>query len=392
MNPIKVASALIIITAVFALLILGKSLIIPLVIAVLVWYIIVSLGHRIGEFKFVKKHLPSWANTAIAGIVIALVLTFVGGLIAENAQNMVQALPRYQANVESLISRSEKSLHFDLSGMLGVEDDQTAASLSRYLRSFAEKANFTGLISSLVNTLSGIVGNAFLIVIYVIFIFFEQAAFPKKINALFPQADKYQHFENVLHSVNEAIRAYLSVKLTVSLITAIASYILMAVIGLDFAIFWAFLIFLLNFIPNIGSLIATVFPAVIALIQYDTFSPFLVVLIGVGAIQVIVGNFLEPRMMGSSLNISSLVVILALTLWGALWGITGMILCVPITVIMMIIFAQFPTTRPIAILLSENGKLMDSLEKIHEAHEEKHHDSEIEVIPSVDPDKEKDQS
>ncbi|MEZ5345299.1 MAG: AI-2E family transporter [Pyrinomonadaceae bacterium] len=372
MNPLKVASALIIITAVFALLILGKSLLIPLVIAVLVWYIIVTLGHWIGEFKIVKRYLPRKANTVIAGIVIALLLTSVGGLIAENAQNMVEALPRYQANVESLISRSEKSLHFDLSGMLGVEDGQTAAGLSRYIRSAIEKANFTGIISSLVNTLSGIVGNAFLIVIYVIFIFFEQAAFPKKINALFPEADRFRQFENIVESVNEAIRAYFSVKLTVSLITAVSSYILMAIIGLDFAIFWAFLIFLLNFIPNIGSLIATIFPAVIALIQYDTFSPFLVVLIGVGAIQVVVGNFLEPRMMGSSLNISSLVVILALTLWGALWGITGMILCVPITVIMMIIFAQFPATRPIAILLSENGELMDSLEKIHEAHEEKH--------------------
>ncbi|MCB1024971.1 MAG: AI-2E family transporter [Acidobacteria bacterium] len=370
MNPIKVASALIIITAVFALLILGKSLLIPMVIAVLVWYIIVTLAHRIGEIKPVKKYIPRWANTVIAGILIAIVLTFVGGLIAENAQNMVEALPRYQANVESLITRSEKTLHFDLAGLLGGGSDAAGSSFSGYFRKALEKANFAGIISSLVSTLSGIAGNAFLIVVYVIFIFFEQAAFPKKIRALFPDEGKYRHFEKVLDSVNEAIRAYISVKLTVSIITAVASYILMAIIGLDFAIFWAFLIFLLNFIPNIGSLIAMIFPAVIALIQYDTFSPFFVVLIGVGAIQLVVGNFLEPRMMGSSLNISSLVVILALSLWGALWGITGMILCVPITVIMMIIFAQFPATRPIAILLSEQGELMDSLEQIHDANEE----------------------
>jgi predicted PurR-regulated permease PerM len=142
-------------------------------------------------------------------------------------------------------------------------------------------------------------------------------------------------------------------------------------VGLDFAIFWAFLIFLLNFIPNIGSLIATLFPSALALIQFEnTFAPFLVILIGVGAIQLLVGNLIEPRMMGSSLNISSLAVILSLSLWGTIWGITGMVLCVPITVIMMIIFAQFPTTRPVAILLSENGQLMTDLEVISAANEE----------------------
>ena len=369
MNPTKIASALLIIAAIFAVLILGKSLLIPFVIAVLVWYIIVTLSHWIGEFKLVKKYLPDWAKTLISTIVIGIVLLFVGGLIAENAQEMVNALPRYQANLESLINRTEKSLHFDLSGALNLPDFKKGPNLGNSIRSMFEKVNISKLISGLVSTLSGIAGNTFLIGIYVVFIFFEQAVFDRKIRALFPQEDRYKQFGSVIESINEAIRAYFSVKLTVSLITAVASYLLMAMIGLDFAIFWAFLIFLLNFIPNIGSLIATVFPAVIALLQYDTFAPFLIILLGVGSIQLIVGNFIEPRMMGSSLNISSLVVILALSLWGALWGIAGMILCVPITVILMIIFAQFPATRPIAILLSEKGALMDSLEEIHEAND-----------------------
>ncbi len=367
MNPTKIASAILILAAVLALLILGKSLLIPFVIALLIWYIIVTLSHWIGELKPVKRYLPNWAKTAISVLIIGLVLTFVGGLITENAQEMVNALPRYQANLESLINRTEKSFEFDLSKLLNVPNLNEAPDLAGNFRALIEQADFTEFISGFVNTLSGIAGNTFLIIIYVIFIFFEQAIFPRKIKALFPEQAKYKQFGDVVESINEAIRAYLSVKLTVSLITGLASYVLMAIIGLDFAIFWAFLIFLLNFIPNIGSLIATIFPALIALVQYDTFTPFLIVLIGVGAIQIIVGNFIEPRMMGSSLNISSLVVILALSLWGALWGIAGMILCVPITVIMMIIFAQFPATRPIAILLSEKGDLMDDLEEIHEA-------------------------
>ncbi len=369
MNPTKIASVLLILTAVFAFLILGKSLLIPLVIAILIWFIIVTLSHWIGELKFVKKYLPRWASTAISAALILLVLIFIGGLVAENARDMANALPRYQANIESLINRAEKSLHIDFSRILNLPEVEETPNVAGNLRSLLDNVNFTGLISGLVNTLSGLAGNAFLIVIYVIFIFFEQAVFPKKIKALFSREDQYKQFEDVIESVNEAIRAYFSVKLTVSLITALASYFVMAYVGLDFAVFWAFLIFLLNFIPNIGSLIASVFPALIALIQFDTFGPFFIVLIGVGAIQVIVGNLIEPRMMGSSLNISSLVVILALSLWGAVWGIAGMILCVPITVILMIVLAQFPSTRPLAILLSEKGELMDSLEEIHEANE-----------------------
>lgn len=122
-----------------------------------------------------------------------------------------------------------------------------------------------------------------------------------------------------------------------------------------FAFFWAFLIFLLNFIPNIGSLIATLFPALIAGLQFGDLEQPLLVLVSVGAIQLLVGNFLEPRLMGDSLNISSLVVILGLAFGGDLWGIVGMFLSVPIMVMIVIILSQFQSTRGVAILLSDKG-------------------------------------
>jgi predicted PurR-regulated permease PerM len=144
-------------------------------------------------------------------------------------------------------------------------------------------------------------------------------------------------------------------KTVVSLLTGILSYIVLAIIGVDFAVFWAFLIFLLNYIPTIGSLIATIFPALMALLQEGNFSHAFWVIAGVGAIQILVGNFIEPKVMGNSLNISSLVVILSLVIWGSLWGIIGMIIAVPITVIMIIIMAQFPNSRKFAIMLSKDG-------------------------------------
>jgi len=135
------------------------------------------------------------------------------------------------------------------------------------------------------------------------------------------------------------------------------SYIILIFLGVDYSEFWAFLIFLLNYIPTVGSLIATIFPALLALIQFESFTYFLIVFVSIALIQFIIGNIIEPRLMGRSLNLSALVVLFSLALWGSIWGVVGMFLCVPITVILMIIFSNFEKTRPIAVLLSSNGKI-----------------------------------
>jgi len=143
----------------------------------------------------------------------------------------------------------------------------------------------------------------------------------------------------------------------------VLSYIFMKVVGVDFAEFWAVLIFLLNFIPTIGSIVATIFPSLITLVQFESYTPFFVVLGGVTAIQVCVGNILEPRLMGNSLNLSPLVILLNLSLWGLIWGIPGMFLCVPFLVISAIVFSHVPQTRSIAILLSRDGQIKDLMDE-----------------------------
>ena len=139
--------------------------------------------------------------------------------------------------------------------------------------------------------------------------------------------------------------------------TGLLSYFVLLIIGVDAPAFWAFLIFVLNFIPTIGSLIATIFPTIFALLQFGDFTQGILVLAIVGSIQMVIGNLVEPKLMGDSLNISPLVVLLTLAIWGVMWGITGMLLSVPITVIMIIIMSEFQTTRPLAILLSQTGKI-----------------------------------
>jgi predicted PurR-regulated permease PerM len=125
----------------------------------------------------------------------------------------------------------------------------------------------------------------------------------------------------------------------------------------DAPFFWALLIFLLNYIPTIGSLIATLFPAVFSLMQFGEFTPFLIILVGLGVLEWLIGNIVEPRVMGKTLNISPLVAIISLVVWGEIWGITGMLLSVPITVVLVIVLSQFDSTKKIAIVLSENGDL-----------------------------------
>ena len=184
----------------------------------------------------------------------------------------------------------------------------------------------------------------------------------QKLQALFPQPENRHLADSIISHILKDTQTYLGLKTLLSLITAIGSWVIMTAVGLDFSEFWALLIFFLYYIPNIGAIIAMSFPALIALIQFQSLLPFAIVTSGIGLIQFLVGNVLEPRFLSKSLNLSPLVILIALALWGAIWGILGMFLAVPMTVIMMIFFAHFEKTRPIAILLSQDGYINNSYE------------------------------
>ena len=149
----------------------------------------------------------------------------------------------------------------------------------------------------------------------------------------------------------------MSIKLFTSSLTGLASYLYLLAVGVDFAGLWGLLIFLLNFIPTVGSIAATLFPALIALAQSDGYGLFVLVLLGIGMLQLCIGNILEPRFMGSSFNLSPVVILLNLALWNAIWGIPGMFLCVPFLIIVAIVLSHFPQTRSVAIMLSSDGNL-----------------------------------
>ena len=191
--------------------------------------------------------------------------------------------------------------------------------------------------------------------LYALLIISEETTFTAKLSKLFSNPTNYTKTSNILEKINTSISDYIRLKTLVSLLTGVVGYLFLIIMKVDAPFFWALLIFLLNYIPTIGSLIATLFPAVFSLMQFGEFTPFLIILVGLGVLEWLIGNIVEPRVMGKTLNISPLVAIISLVVWGEIWGITGMLLSVPITVVMVIALSQFDSTKKIAIVLSENG-------------------------------------
>ncbi|MEC8288496.1 MAG: AI-2E family transporter [Pseudomonadota bacterium] len=319
-------------------LVTGRDLLIPFAIAVMIWYVIIALSRLIE----VQLSAPSWLSLSASIIFFVVVLGLIVELISGNITAVRDAAPTYQANLEKLVESAMK--------LSGLTELPTIANI-------VDQVDVRALISGVAGAVAKVAGNTGLIVIYVIFLLAEQRTFPRKIEALFPEAGRRKEVQIILSDIQKRTQTYIAVKTLLSLVTAVISYVVLVAVGLDLAGFWAFVIFLLAYIPTIGSLLGVIFPALMALPQFGGISEFLIIAVGLGAAQLVIGNVLEPRMMGRSLNLSSLVVIVSLAVWGSLWGVTGMFLSVPITVVLMIILAQFKQTRSIAILLSANGKV-----------------------------------
>jgi len=286
--------------------------------------------------------LPKWALTLFSTIVLIGFLVLAVTMISKNIKVLSETLPEYEANVNKIAQSINERFEIDLVNILS---------------GFAKDLQFGKILSSLFSTLTGLFGNAFTVLLYLVFLLLEEPLFPKKLKAMYPDKERHDHVTSMVAKIDHSIGNYVALKTFTSLLTGFLSYFALLFIGIDAPLFWAFLIFVLNFIPTIGSLIATIFPAIFAILQFGEFTPGILVLSIVGAIQLIVGNLIEPRLMGDSLNISPLVVFLSLVMWGVIWGVSGMLLSVPITVIMIIIMSEFPGTKPFAILLSRRGKL-----------------------------------
>jgi AI-2 transport protein TqsA len=327
----------------FWLLSIGGALLIPLVLAVFVWYLIEGINSFWKRVRIAGKPIPRLAPALMSALVIFLVCAATLSLVSSNVAQMAEAAPKYQEKLGALYEQVTSSF--------GIDEKEERA----FLDSLMERIDLAEITTKLGAALGTLMSNTILIAMYVIFLLLERQFFDAKLCAIVKGEGKRDSVRKAIGRIDQQVRVYLSVKIFVSLITAAGAYIVMRLVGLDFAVFWALLIFVLNFIPYIGSTIASLMPTVLALAQFGTLTQALIVFAGIQAVQMGVGYVIEPTMMGKSLNISPLSVMLVLAFWGMLWGITGMFIAVPITVIIMIICANFDASRWITVLLSKDG-------------------------------------
>lgn len=337
----KAANILIIIGMSVVFLIYAKNFVIPLILAIVLWYLINAINTAIRKWKPIKK-LPEALTLAISSVFVLFVMFLFGRLVFQNIQGLINESPEYRANLEHQIRSVVNSWGF------GSQVD---------VDSIMENLNVSNYLGSIVSSAGQIASRFLLVLLYTLFMLLEQSTFTRKILFMGMDEDRKDSLFKIFEEINKSVRTYIGVKFAASFATGLLSYIVIKFAGLDFALFWAFIIFVFNFIPTFGSIVATLFPTFVALIQFDTLTPFLTILIGVGIIQVIIGGIMEPRLYGNSLNLSPLVIVISLVLWGTLWGVVGMLLCVPITVILIQIFAQFDNTRHVAVLLSRSGRI-----------------------------------
>jgi predicted PurR-regulated permease PerM len=265
-------------------------------------------------------------------VVVFLLVVFVG----RSVQSFSQQLPAYQERLSAIMA----SLLDYLSG-LGVDLSKSP------LTDFISPGKAMRVTAQVLSGLTGLFTNMFFIMLTVILILLEASVFPQKFQAAFPDPEKIvSPFRTFMDKVNR----YLVIKTLFSLATGICVWLWLEVLGVDFAPTWGMVAFFLNFIPNIGSIIAAIPAVLLALIQLGLPSALLATL-GYTVVNVVFGNFIEPRFLGRGLGMSTLVVFISLIFWGWVLGTIGMVLSIPLTMIVKIALASDEDTRWIAIML-----------------------------------------
>ncbi|MCX7702335.1 MAG: AI-2E family transporter [Gemmataceae bacterium] len=313
----------------------------PLLIAGLIAYAILPL-HR----WLVRLGMrASVAYVVLVGILLAAFL-FLGQAIYGSLSSLsTDQLNQYKARLDALTRRS-----IELAESLGLSG--AGERLNQLIRDFTFTSDdFVRLARSLVEYFFNFVTFAFVVFIYLIFLLAEKISFPRRMALAFGDVRAHD-IGRIAQSINEAIVDYIAVKTWVSLLTGVLSLIPLVMLGIDFALLWALLFFLLNYIPYLGSLVAMAPPVLLAFLGSDSFWPGVVLIVLLTLIQIVIGQVIEPRMAGSRLNLSPLLILLSLAFWGSLWGIPGMLLAVPLTVVCKIVLDHIEETRPIGTLMS----------------------------------------
>jgi len=325
---------------------IGQTIFVPAVLGAVIVYVIVGLAHVLGRTPLVGRRLPLQLRYLFSMAAIALAFFLLAYLIAANKERAMLLAPQYQQSL--LVAIQSIAVFF------GVETEPTWATLRQELMA---QINLQRLFGSLLASLGSILVTFVVVFLYATFLLVERAAFETKLANLSDDPKRVARIREVIETINRRIGSYLALKTLLSILLGAVSWVVMALFGLEFALLWAVLAAFLNFVPYIGSVLGVVFPVLMAIVQFPDLGVILTLLVALSTVQFLIGNFLDPYVMGNSLNLSPFAILISLAVWSELWGIPGAFLAVPITAIVTIVFSEFPGTRPVAVLLSKSGQL-----------------------------------
>lgn len=327
------------------LLHVGKPFLQPVIIAVVFWYLIISLA-KVFNHPYKNFQLPKPLSLPLAIIACVAFVGLTSSIVSNNLEQINDKLPEYRINLtnltQSALNKYAPDAEIDASYFLSA---QVFSSL-----------DLNGLAGDAARTAGGFAGKTILIIIYVLFLLIEYKKIPQKLERITAKGSNYARTIDILKDISQDLNSYFKIKTAASLVTGILSYIVLIAFGVDFAAFWALIIFLLNYIPTVGSILATTFPTLVALVQFEGGYQFFAIGGTLIFIQIVIGSILEPRFQGNTLNISPLVIILSLAFWATLWGVLGALLCIPILAILNIVLSKFESTQWISLLISADGQ------------------------------------
>lgn len=291
-----------------------------------------------------SKKVPMIVSLLLVSLAVAALLFGMSLLVYSSIASFIGELPKYETRLNSLVSESvmmvehtAREMNVDISGYAWTD--------------LIQVASITAIVTSSVGSFIVYLSNFVLVMLFMFFILAGSGQIAEKLkNSL--SDERSTQFAAIIENIDKQIRQYLFAKTLISIATGVVTYLVLLLFGVDFPLLWGFLTFILNFIPNIGSAASTVFPFLLAFLQFDSFTrPILILLLLIG-VHNIIGNVLEPKLLQRSLNLSPVLVLVSLLFWGWLWGVWGMVLAVPITSIIKIMCENVEVLHPIAALMS----------------------------------------
>jgi AI-2 transport protein TqsA len=320
-----------------------------------------------GLSRVLRRRLPSLSERSALGVAILVTVACFGVtvmLIAGNAPSFISQLVADKPRLNAIIH--------DVAHRLHMHNPPTVERVARQL----DPAKYAG---GLAQTLQGLVATFIFIMIYLGFLFASRASFRKKALRLFPSTDGRQNAADAFDRIRNGIERYLWVQTVTGLMIAVASTVILMATGMQNAVFWGFLILVTSYVPIIGGMIGQFLPPLFALVEFSNYWQPGIILVGLTVVQLVVGSIIFPRMQGRSLNLDPVVILLGLSFWGLVWGVPGMFLSTPLTVTLMVVADQFPSTRWMAILLSSDG---DPFGELHPTSDPSQTQPEPQVAPA----------